>query len=430
MNNTTSPLWHPCTQMKDHESLAPLKVATANGIKLQLEDGREIFDVTSSWWCKNLGHGHPQLRAALKQQADQLEHCMLANATHQPVEQLSQALTKLLPSLTHINYAGDGACAVEMAMKMSVHARQILGQTHKIKFATLQGAYHGETLGALSVSDIDSFSKPYKSILMPCHVIESLPYVHSKEEALWNDATLYWERIKQQLDPIAHELTAILVEPILQAVNSMKLYSADILKRLRAWCNENDVHLIADEIMTGFGRTGKMFACEHADIEPDFLCLGKSMTGGWLPMSAVISTDAIYDLFYDEYETGKTFIHSHTYAGNPLAASVAVANLKVIQQERLVARAAHYEQKLIDAMTEIADITGAITNIRGIGMVVAADLVNSRNVQRYGYEIYKRGLQHGLLMRPLGNTIYWVLPINIEECAIRTITQAVIAVLS
>lgn len=429
MSQTSSALWHPCTQMKDHEQVPPLHVKSAQGSILELENGQHVIDALSSWWCKSLGHGHPVLRDALKQQADQLEHCMLGSGTHNAIEQLSLKLTQLMPNLTKVTYASDGACAIEIAMKMSLHARNILGQSRKTKFAALQGAYHGETCGALSVSDMGIFRDPYEVLLTPAYFIRGLPYVHTRQDPLWKDAALQWQHIQQQLDPLTDTLTAIVIEPILQATNYMQLYSADTLKRLRAWCDAHDVHLIADEIMTGLGRTGKMLACEHAAIQPDFICLSKSLTAGWLPMSAVLTTDAIYDLFYGDYRKGNTFMHSHTFAGNPLAARVALANFEVMEQEQLVTRAASMEAFLLERMQHIAVKTGQLNNVRGIGTVVAADLINPQNIPRYGFEIYKRALEHGVLMRPLGNTVYWVLPLNVTRDIVEAIQDVMLRIL-
>ena len=426
MTHYDSPLWHPCTQMKDYGQQLPISVKYAQGSYLELTDGRRVIDAVSSWWCKSLGYGHPVLREALIAQAEQLEHCMLGNATHAPIEQLSLALAQLMPGLTKVSYASDGSSAVEMAMKMSLHAQQILGQK-RTQFAALSGAYHGETCGALSVSDLGKFREPYESMLMPNVVfIENIPYVNSTADPLWQDCALHWAIIKAQLDPYADTLTAILVEPIVQGANHMKIYSKDLLIRLRAWCDEHGVHLIADEIMTGFGRTGKMLACEHAGIVPDFLCLSKSLTAGWLPMSAMLTTQRIYDLFYADYREGKNFLHSHTFAGNPLAASVALATLHVMRDESLVARAAKFEPILLQAMQEITEHTGALHDVRGIGMVVAADLINPNNSERFGFEIYKKALTHGLLLRPLGNTIYWMLPLNVSVETLDEIKERVI----
>ena len=430
MTHYDSPLWHPCTQMKDYEQQLPLSVKSGQASYLELTDGRRIIDVVSSWWCKSLGYGHPKLRDALIAQAQQLEHCMLANATHAPIENLSLALAQLMPGLTKVSYASDGSPAVEMAMKMSLHAQQILGQK-RTQFAALSGAYHGETCGALSVSDLGQFRAPYERMLMrDVLFIETIPYVNSTAEPLWDDCSAYWAKIKAQLDPYGDTLAAIVVEPIVQGSNQMSIYSKDLLTRLRAWCDAHGVHLIADEIMTGLGRTGKMLACEHANIVPDFLCLSKSLTAGWLPMSAMLTTQRIYDLFYADYAEGKTFIHSHTFAGNPLAASVALATLQVMREESLVTRAAEFEPILLNAMHDIAEHTGAIHNVRGIGMIVAADLINPNNIERFGFEIYKKALTHELLLRPLGNTIYWMLPLNVSLETVAEIKKRVIKLLN
>lgn len=424
-----SPLWHPCTQMKDYEQQLPLRVTHAEGSYLDLEDGRRILDTVSSWWCKSLGYGHPKLRDALVAQAHQLEHCMLGNATHEPIEQLSSALAQMMPPLNKVMYASDGSPAIEIAMKMSLHAHQILGQK-RTRFAALSGAYHGETCGALSVSDSGKFREPYETMLMTDVVfIDNIPYVHSRQDPLWNDCSSHWLSIKAQLDLHSATLTAILIEPIVQGANHMKMYSKDLLRRLRSWCDEHGVHLIADEIMTGFGRTGKMLACEHADVIPDFLCLGKALTAGWLPMSAMLTKHSMYDLFYDNYAAGNNFLHSHTFAGNPLAASVALATIKIMREESLVARAAAWEPALLSTMQDIADQTGLLQNVRGIGMIVAADLINANHVERFGFEIYKKALQHDLLLRPLGNTIYWMLPLNVGQDTMHELKKRIMCVL-
>lgn len=415
MQEQVSPLWHPCTQMKDFEQQAPLSVTSASGSDLILNDGRRVIDTLSSWWTKSLGHQHPYIREAVIAQANQLEHVMLASTTHDPIERLSYRLSRLMPGLDKVAYASDGASAVEMAMKMSVHSRLLTGQTQRTKFMALAGAYHGETIGALSVSDLGQYREPYQSMLMQTYFIQHVPSVANRQDPLWDDAEFYWKKIEAQLKPYADTLTAILVEPILQAANHMHLYSVDLLKRLCHWCDQHDVHLIADEIMTGFGRTGLMFACQHADITPDFMCLGKTITAGWLPMSAVMVRQEIYDLFYADYKLGRSFLHSHTFAGNPLAAAAANAQLDVLEQEALIPRVLEIEVILHDKMKQLAQSTQQLHNVRGIGTVIAADL---KGEGRLGFELSKKAIDVGLLLRPLGNTVYCVLPLNIEFAVI------------
>jgi adenosylmethionine-8-amino-7-oxononanoate aminotransferase len=405
-------IWHPCSQMKDYELFHPLEIKRAYGSYIELSDGKKIIDAISSWWCKSLGHGHPQLKKALMLQMDQFEHVIFANTTYETIALLSQKLGNLIPGLCKVFYAGDGSCAVEIAMKMSLHSHLLEGKPQKKKFIALNHGYHGETCGALSVSDLGLFRDPYQSLLFETTFIEPL-YVSGIDDLAWNDSKAYWEKIRPLLQNQIEMTTAIIVEPIVQGATGMKVYSQDFLSRLAKFAKENDVHLIADEIMTGIGRTGKMLACEHAMIIPDFICLSKGLTSGWMPFSAVLTTDAIYQAFYDDYEKGKSFLHSHTYSGNALGASLALATLKVIQEDGLCERATQLQTIMRDYMQTIAKQTGLLTNIRGIGAIVAADLVGNNLPTRAGYQLFQEAVKLGALLRPIGNTIYWLPPLNI-----------------
>jgi len=408
----SSTLFHPCSQMKDYETFPPLEIIGSHQSYLHLRDGRKVIDAISSWWCKSLGHQHPRLKRALQDQIEKFDHMILANTTNETIMTLSERLTSLSPSLNKVMYASDGSCAVEMAMKMSLHARLIEGNAKRKQFIALENGYHGETVGALSVSDMGIYREPYQDLLFDAHFISS-PYVNGVNDTLWHDSELHWQRIVKKLEPIADTVTAVILEPIVQGAAGMKIYSQDFLKRLRKWTEENDIHLIADEIMTGIGRTGKMLACEHAGIEPDFMCLSKGLTGGWLPLSAMLMRSSIYDLFYDDYASGKSFLHSHTHSGNVLAASVAIEVLKVIQEEDLCARANEIGKIMLSNMQAIETITQKLTNVRSIGAIVAADLIAEPG-RRYGYEVYQKATELGALLRPIGNTIYWLPPLNVE----------------
>lgn len=415
--------WHPCIQMKDCETFPPVIVKHAFGSYLELENGQKIIDAISSWWCKSLGHDHPRLKQALLRQIDTLGHTIFANTTNETIVQLSEQLATLLPPLNKVLYASDGSCAVEMAMKLSIHSRQILGQHDRQLFASLTNSYHGETGLCLAVSDLGIYRKPYEAILIKPVFIEHIPYVSSMQDPLWQDAESHWKKIETQLEPYKEKLTAILVEPILQGASGMQIYSQDFLKRLRIWTKQHGIHLIADEIMTGFGRTGKMLACHHADITPDFLCLGKGLTAGWLPMSATLTSQDIYDIFYDDYEAGKSFLHSHTHSGNPLSAAVALETMKVLQQENILQMVEKNSSILAKKMKWVEEQTGKIKNVRHIGMVAACDLDTTQ--KRGGFLVFQQAMKLGALLRPLGNTIYWLPPLNtseetIEELAIIT----------
>ncbi len=426
-------LWHPCTQMKDFETYAPLSIKSAQGSYIELHDGRRLIDAFSSWWCKSLGHGHPQLKAALQQQLEKFEHVLMADTTHNVIANLSEKLTALMPHLNRAFFASDGACAIEIAMKMSVQARQIAGETERCRFMALSHSYHGDTVGAMSVSDVGRFKKPFLSMLMDVEFIQKLPYVTGKEDLLWHDCAAYWPVIEAQLEPHAKHLTAILIEPILQGAGGMLIISQDFFKRLQQWARAHHIHIIADEITSGLGRTGLALASQHAGIEPDFVCLSKGLTSGWLPMSVTLTTENIYQLFYDDYASGKAFLHSHTYGGNALAASVALATLNVLEQENIYAKVAADENYLRQLMQEIADATGCLDNIRNLGAMVAADLVVSAQQPRVAYQIYQKAIELGAFMRPIGNTLYWLPPLNTSRETLQqlqTITlQAITAVM-
>lgn len=420
-------IWHPCAQMKDYEAFPPLEIIKAEGAYLYLKNGQKVIDATSSWWSKSLGHQHPRLRAALLRQANQFEHVMFAHTTHETIVALSEKLTALNPILNKVFYAGDGSCAVEIALKMSLHSRVMSGEKQRTKFIALANGYHGETTGAMSVSDLGIYRDPYRAMLFDVATITPV-YVNDTTDSLWNDCESYWMQIEGQLKVIAETATAIIVEPIVQGAGGMKMYSQDFLRRVRAWAAQHNVHLIADECMTGIGRTGKMLACEHAGITPDFICLSKGLTSGWLPFSAVLTSQKIYDLFYDDYAAGKSFLHSHTHSGNALAASVALETLNIIEKQSLCERATLIGDEMRTMMQEIADSTGRLRNVRGIGAFVAADLIDDVSA-RAGFDIYKRAVKYGALLRPLGNTLYWMMPLNVEKnvlLELKKITQQVL----
>lgn len=407
-------IWHPCSQMKDYEIFPPLLVKRAYGSYIELADGNTLIDGISSWWCKSLGHGHPALKQALMAQVEQFEHVIFAHTTHDTIAQLSALLGTLMPGLSKTFYAGDGSCAVEIALKMSLHKHQLSGKPHKTKFIALKNGYHGETSGALSVSDLGIYRDPYQPMLFEPILIEPL-YVNSMDDPAWQDAQAHWERIEATLQACHETVSAIIVEPIVQGAGGMKLYSQDFLARLAKFAQQHDIHLIADEIMTGIGRTGKMLASEYAQITPDFICLSKGLTSGWMPFSVVLTTDAVYQTFYDDYDKGKSFLHSHTYSGHALGASLALATLKVIAQEQLCAKSFALQAVMRDLVQDIAQQTGLLNNIRGIGSIIAADLVGDDLPPRAGYHLYHEAVKLGALIRPIGNTVYWMPPLTVSH---------------
>ncbi len=416
-------IWHPCSQMKDYELYKPLEVESADGSYLILSNGKKIIDAISSWWCKTLGHGHPRLKHAMKNQIEKFEHVIHAYTTNETIVQLSEKLCSLTNSLDKIFYTCSGTNAVEIAMKMSIHYRKITGQKNKNKFIVLKDAYHGETIGSMSVSNLQTFKKHYEPLLFDSYVINNIPYVQTDNEKLWRNASDHWESVKQELLPLIDTTTAIIVEPIVQGVCGMKIYSHDFLKQLRNWSSENDIHFIADEIMTGLGRTGKMLACEHADIEPDFMCLGKGLTSGWLAFSAVLTSTKIYETFYDDYENGNSFLHSETFGGNALGAAVALETLKIIDEEKILLNVHRMEGIMLEFFNKIARNTGKLQNVRSIGGIVAAELISHPTIERIGFKVALNARKHGALLRPLGNTLYWLPPLNITLSILEELYQ-------
>ncbi len=402
--------WHPCTQMKDFETCPPLIIEKAQGSYLYTNKG-PLIDAISSWWCKSLGHGHPAVIAAIKNQLDCFEHVITANTTHPALVELAEELAKITKK-QHVFFASDGSSAVEIAMKLAIHANQIKG-TEKNHFIALKNGYHGETLGTMSVSDLGLYKAPYTSFGLTCHYIQNIPYISGKEDSLWHNCDSYWSTVEKELEAISDKVCAIIIEPLLQGAGGMLCYSPDFLKRLSSWAQSKNIYLIADEIMTGMGRTGKWLASNHAEVEPDLICLSKGLTSGSVPLSCVMIDNSIFDLFYADYATGKSFLHSHTYSGNPLAVSAALATIRAMHQERIIEHAQSLGEYMLSALTEVAQLSGKLSNIRGIGAVVAADLEDTGQ-QRIGNKVYQHALNHGALIRPIGNTLYWLPPLNTD----------------
>ncbi len=415
-------IWHPCSQMKDYEELPPIVIDHAKGLYLYDIEGNRYADVVSSWWCNLLGHCNPRINKAVKTQIDKLEHVIFANFTHKPVITLCEKLAKILPEgLCKFNFTDNGSSAIEAAMKASFQYHYQTGNPQKKRFMALTDAYHGETIGALSVGGVDLYSEIYKPILLDIIRIQGpdcfrCPYGKCRD----NCECECFEHAEKMFEQFGDETSAILVEPLLQGSAGMKIYPPLYLKKLRKLCDEYKVHLIADEIATGYGRTGKMFACNHAEITPDFMCLSKGLTGGYMPMAVFVTTQKIYDAFYADYNENKAFMHSHTYSGNPLAAAAAVEVLNIFEDENILKKAnekAVYFNKIIkDKFLTLKNVG----EVRSIGLINAIELVKHDKVPfdsklRIGYQIYKKALKNGVLLRPLGNVIYFNPPLIIDD---------------
>lgn len=404
-------IWHPCTQMKDFETCPPLIIDKAEGCYLYSNRG-PIIDAISSWWCKSLGHGSPEVLQAIYEQLQQFEHVIGANTTFPKLVELGEILTEI-SGKQHLYLASDGACAVEIAMKLSLHAHQLKGHAHKKQFIALSNGYHGETLGALSVSDLGKFKEPFMGLGVECHFITP-PYVLNQQDPLWNSCETYWNQLLPKLEVLKEKACAVIVEPIVQGGAGLLAYSADFLRRLGQWAKANGIYLIADEIMTGLGRTGKWLACEHASLNPDMICLSKGLTSGSLPMSCVLLDHEIYKLFYADYGQGKSFLHSHTFSGNPLAVSAALATIKTMQGLNIDQKGEQLGNCLQDYFQQVAERCGKLTNVRSVGAWVAGDLI-AKPGERLGFKVYQEGLHRGALLRPLGNTLYWLPPLTMDK---------------
>lgn len=425
-------IWHPCSQMKDYEELPPIVVDHAQGINLYDVDGNCYKDVVSSWWCNLLGHCNPRINQAIKNQLDKLEHVIFANFTHKTAITLCQKLVEVLPKgLCKFNFADNGSAAIEMAMKMSFQYHQQVGNTQKKRFMALTDAYHGETIGALSVGACDLYTEIYKPILMDVIRVQAPDCFRcpcGKKRGECNCECFKFA--EETFEKYGDETCAILVEPLLQGSAGMKIYPPEFLTKLRALCDEYNVHLIADEIATGYGRTGKMFAFDWAGVSPDIMCLSKGLTGGYMPMSICVTTQEIYDAFYADYLTGKAFMHSHTYAGNPLGCSAGIEVLNILKDEKIIENANRRAVYFNNIINEKFLSHKNVGEIRHIGLVNAIELVKDKTTKepfdsklRLGYQIYKKALKKGVLLRPLGDVIYFNPPLIIEEADMDFVTD-------
>lgn len=419
-----SMIWHPCSQMKDYELLKPIVIERGAGVHLYDTEGRSYIDIVSSWWCNLLGHANPRINASIKAQLDRLEHVIFANFTHEPVIRLCEQLLEILPGgLKKFNFSDNGSAAVECALKMSFQYAYQTGRPERTKFMCLSDGYHGETIGALSVGALDLYAKIYRPMLMSTIQIEA-PDCYRCRYGKTRDTceTECFAAAESAFAAHAHETCAIIVEPLLQGSAGMRVYPAQYLTKLRALCDRCGVLLIADEIATGFGRTGKMFAFDHAGVSPDIMCLSKGLTGGYMPMAITVTTDEIYDAFYADYNEGKAFMHSHTYSGNPLGCSAALAVQAIFRDEPILENAASRAAFLSGLMDETFGGHPHIGEIRRIRLIHALELVQDRETKkgfpsedRVGYQIYQTALKNGLLLRPLGNVLYFNPPLIINE---------------
>ena len=422
-------IWHPAAQMKDYEELPPMVIARAKGVWLYDVHGKKYLDIISSWWCNLFGHCNPIINQAVKEQIDNLEHVIFANFSNEAAIRLAEALAKIVPKgLAKFHFNDNGSAAVEAALKMCFQYHLQTGHPERQKFMCLSEGYHGETIGALSVGSLDLYAQMYKPMMMENVHVEApdcyrCPYGKDRDHCQCE----CFEHAEKAFAAHAKETAAIIVEPLLQGSAGMRVYPPLYLQKLRRLCDETGVLLIADEIATGFGRTGRMFACDHAGIAPDVMTISKGLTGGYLPMSVTVTTQAIYDAFYADYSEGKAFVHSHTYAGNPLASAAALAVQRIFRTQPIFENASVNAKWLTARMEAELLPHPNVGEIRHIGLIHAFELVADKKTKaplpaakRTGYEIYRRALAHGLLLRPIGDVLYFNPPLNITQPEIDT----------
>ena len=426
-------VWHPCTQMQHHETVPLVPISHGRGAWLVDTEGRRYLDAISSWWVNLFGHANPRINVALKDQLDRLEHAMLAGFTHEPVVQLSERLAALTGNvLGHCFYASDGASAVEIALKMSVHAWRNGGRSDKSEFVCLQRSYHGETLGALAVTDVPLFRAAYGALLQNVHVVAS-PDARAAQpgESAADVALRAAADLEALLERRAGRIAAVIVEPLVQCAGGMAMHDPLYLQTVRRLCDRYQVHLIADEIAVGCGRTGTFFACEQAAIWPDFLCLSKGISGGYLPLSLVMTRDAIYESFYDR-DVARGFLHSHSYTGNPLACRAALATLDIFRDDDILQANRLLSARLTEAMAPLA-ADPRVAHVRQRGMIWACDAVvdaatSAAEAATFSRRFFSAALEHELLARPIGRTLYLMPPYILDAQEVDFLGSAMHAV--
>ena len=414
-------VWHPCTQMKDTETLAPIPIRRGEGVWLEDFDGNRYIDAVSSWWVNIFGHANPAINDRIKTQLDTLEHVMLAGFSHEPAVELAERLIAATPAgLTRAFYADNGSAAVEVALKMSFHYWRNTGHGDKTRFINLSNSYHGETLGALAVGDVALYKKTYEPLLLKPLTARGPDCYHREPGVSWAEhSRAVFADMEALLAEHAHETCAVIVEPLLQCAGHMRMYDPVYLELLREACDRYGVHLIADEIATGFGRTGTLFACEQAGeggISPDFMCVSKGLTAGYLPLSVTLTTEDVYRAFYDDYANMSAFLHSHSYTGNPLACAAALATLDEFERRDQITVNGGLATHMANALAPLAEHPN-VAEVRQVGMVAAVELVADKATrtpfdwrERRGLDVYRHALTRGALLRPLGDVIYFMPP--------------------
>jgi adenosylmethionine---8-amino-7-oxononanoate aminotransferase len=425
-------VWHPCTQMKDHAEVPPLLIDRAEGIYLYDLEGRWYMDVISSWWVNLFGHNHPRINQAIKDQLDKMAHVMFAGVTHQPAIDLAEKLVNTSsPELTKVFFSDNGSTSVEVALKMSLQYWVQTGKPQKSKFIYLKGGYHGETLGALSVCGMNLFREKFEKVLPQNLEVQGPDCLHCPFGLMRESCNAEcFEPMAQAIENNRESAAGVILEPLVQGAAGMKMYPPVYLKKLEDACKASGVHVIYDEVAVGFGRTGSLFVSEHHSLNPNFLCLSKGITSGYLPLAATLTTDEIYQAFYDEYETFKLFIHSHSYSANPLACAAANVTLDLLTEAGFMDSLKPKIESIREQGERLRDLPWC-GEFRQTGMIAAVELVRNREtlepfpiVQRVGHQIFLEGLKREVVLRPLGNVVYFIPPLVIEPDQIVTMMNA------
>ncbi|CTP86307.1 adenosylmethionine--8-amino-7-oxononanoate aminotransferase BioA [Xanthomonas translucens pv. arrhenatheri] len=433
-------LWHPCTQMREHPHTLPLlPIARGEGAWLIDHEGNRYLDAVSSWWTNLFGHSEPRIAAAIAAQATQLEQVMLAGFSHAPAVELAEQLLALAPRqdgrapLAKVFYADNGSAGVEVALKMAFHYFHNRGETRRTRFVALENGYHGETIGALAVGDIPLYRRVYAPLLCEALFAPSPDaYLAAPGQSARQRADAAADALADLFDRHPGEICAVILEPRLQCAGGMRMHDPAYLRRARELCDANGAFLIADEIATGFGRTGTLFACEQAGVMPDLLCLSKGLTGGFLPLSAVLATQHLYDAFLDDSRE-RAFLHSHSYTGNPLACAAALACLRIFQQDDVIARNRSTAETLRALSAPFHDHPH-VADVRQAGMVVAFELTRNGDKRtpfaagaRVGLCAYRAALQRGVVLRPLGDVLYWMPPYCVDDAQLALLAETTLA---
>jgi len=426
-------LWHPFTQMKDYEAQDPLIVERAEGVYLVDIHGRRYIDGVSSLWVNVHGHRHPSIDRAVREQLERVAHSTLLGLSNPPAIELAKRLVEIAPEgLTRVFYSDNGATAVEVALKMAFQYWQHKGEQQRTRFISFENAYHGDTLGAVSVGGIDLFHRIFSPLLFPTYRVKA-PYCYRCPEGLqYPGCGLACLRdLEETLKRHHRECAALIIEPVVQGAAGMIVHPPGFLRRVRELCTEYGVLMIADEVATGFGRTGRMFACEHEGVTPDLMCVAKGITGGYLPLAATLTTEEIYEAFLGEYHEFKTFFHGHTYTGNPLACAAACANLEVFEKERTLERMATKVELLAERLKEFWSLPH-VGDVRQKGFMVGVELVADRKTKepfppqmKVGQKVILEARRQGVVIRPLGDVIVLMPPLAIPEGELERLVEIV-----